>query len=76
MAIKNLSDSHNSHDENHDEKEFYLENSDRSTWWHSTLEQRTPKNQSDWLYGYEVLLTNVQCQRYLYPYHYMENTAT
>ena len=42
-------DSHNYHDENHDEIEFYLGNSDRSTWWHSTLEQRTPKNQSDWL---------------------------
>ena len=73
---KNPSDSHNYHDENHDEIEFYLGNSDRSTWWQSTLEQRTPKNQSDWLYGYRVLLTNVQCHRYLYPYHDIENTKT
>ena len=29
----------------------------------------TYKNQSDWLYGYGVLLTNVQCHMYLYPYH-------
>ena len=36
---KNPSDGHNYHDENHDEIEFYLGNSDRSTWWHSTLEQ-------------------------------------
>ena len=49
---KNPSDGHNYHDENHDEIEFYLGNSDSSTWWHSTLEQRSPKNQSDWLYGY------------------------
>ena len=28
---KNSSDSHNYHDENHDEIEFYLGNSDRST---------------------------------------------
>ena len=42
---KNPSDSHNYHDENHDKIEFYLGNSDRSTWWHSTLEQRSPKNQ-------------------------------
>ena len=73
---KNPSDSHNYHDENHDEIEFYLGNSDGSTWWHSTLEQRTPKNQSDWLYGYGVLLTNVQCHRYLYPYHDIDNTGT
>ena len=64
---KNPSDSHNYRDENQDEIEFYLGNSDRSTWWHSTLEQRTPKNQSNWLYGYGVLLTNVQCHQY--PYH-------
>ena len=57
---KDPSDSHNYHDENHDEIEFYLGNSDRSTWWHSTLEQRTPKKQSDWQYGYGELLTNVQ----------------
>ena len=31
MAIKNPNDSHNYHDENHDETEFYQENSDRST---------------------------------------------
>ena len=55
---KTPSDSHNYHNENHDEIEFYLGISDRITWWHSALEQRTPKNQSDWLYGYEVLLTN------------------
>ena len=61
---------------NHDEIELYLGNSDRSIWWHSTLEQRTPKNQSDWLYGYWVLLTNVQCHRYIYPYHDIENTGT
>ena len=73
---KNPSNSHNYHDENHDEIEFYLENSDRSTWWHSTLEQRTPKKQYDWLYGYGVLLTNVQCHRYLYPYHDIANTGT
>ena len=42
---KNLSDSDNYHDENHDEKEFYPGNSDRSTWWHSTLEQRTSKQE-------------------------------
>ena len=30
----------------------------------------------DWLYGYGVLLTNVQCHRYLYPYHYIKNTGT
>ena len=76
IGHKNPSDSHNYHDENHDEIKFYLGNSDRSTWWHSTLEQRTPKNQSDWLYGYGVLLTNVQCHRYLYPYHDIENTGT
>ena len=74
---KNPSDSHNYHDWNHDEIEFYLGNSDRSTWWHSTLEQRTPKKkQSDWLYGYGVLLANVQCHRYLNPYHDIENTGT
>ena len=28
------------------------------------------------LYGYGVLLTNVQCHRYLYPYHDIENTGT
>ena len=56
---KNPSDSHNYHDENHDGIEFYLGNSDRSTWWHWALEQRTPKNQSDWLYSYGVLFTNV-----------------
>ena len=72
---KNPSDSHNNHDENPDGIEFYLGNS-RSTWWHSTLEQRTPKNQSDWLYSHGVLLTNVQCHRYLYPYHDIENTGT
>ena len=75
-GLKNPSDSHNYHDENHDEIEFYLGNSDRSTWWHSTLAQRTPKNQSDWLYGYGVLLTNVQCHRYLYPHHDIKNTGT
>ena len=64
----------NNHDENHDEIEFYLGNSDRGTWWHSILEQRTPKNQSDWLYSHG--LTNVQCHRYLYPYHDIENTGT
>ena len=47
-----------------------------STWWQSTLKQRTPKNQSDWLNGYGVLLINVQCHRYLYPYHDIENTGT
>ena len=73
---KNPSDSHNYHDENHDEIEFYLGNIDRSTWWQSALEQRTPKTQSDWLYGYGMLLTNVQCHRYLYPYHDIENTGT
>ena len=73
---KNPSDNHNYHNQNHDEIEFYLGNSDRSTWWHSTLEHRTPKNQSDWLYGYGVRLTNVQCHRYLYPYHDIENTGT
>ena len=30
MAIK-IRDNHNNHDENHDEIEFYLGNSDRST---------------------------------------------
>ena len=40
---KNPSDSHNYHDQNHDEIEFYLGNSDRSTSRTSTLEQRTPK---------------------------------
>ena len=45
-----LYDSHNYHDENHDEIELYLGNSDRSTWLHSTPEQRAPKNQSDWLW--------------------------
>ena len=73
---KYTSDSHNYHDENHDEIELYLGNNDRSTWWHSTLEQRTHQNQSDWLYRYGVLLTNVQCHRYLYPYHDIENTGT
>ena len=73
---KNPSDSHNYHDENHDEIELYLGNRDRSTWWHWTLEQRLPKNQSDWLYGNGVLLTNVQCHRYLYPYHDIENIGT
>ena len=34
------------------------------------------EKQSDWLYGYGVLLTNVQCHRYLYPYHDIENTGT
>ena len=43
---KNPNDNHNYHDENHDEIELYQENSDRSTQWHSTPEQRTPKNQS------------------------------
>ena len=33
------------------------------------------ENQSDWLYGYGVLLTNVR-HRYLYPYHGIENTGT
>ena len=37
--------SHNYHDENHDEIELYLENSDRSTEWHSTLDQRTSVKQ-------------------------------
>ena len=32
MAIKNPNDSHNYHDENHNEIEFYLGNSDKSTW--------------------------------------------
>ena len=40
---KNPGGSHNNHDENHDEIEFYLGNSERSTWRHSALEQRTPK---------------------------------
>ena len=62
--------------ENYDEIKLYLRNGDRSTWWHSTLEQRTPKNQSDCLYGYGVLLNNVQCHRYLYPYHDIENAGT
>ena len=73
---KNPNDSHNYHDENHNEIKLYLGNSNSSTQWHSTLEQRTPKNQSDRLYGYGVLLTNVQCHRYLYPYHDIENTGT
>ena len=42
----------------------------------STLEQRTPKHKSDWLNGYGVLLTNVQCHRYLYSYHDIEITGT
>ena len=33
------------------------------------------QNQSDRLYGDGVLLTDVQCHRYLYPYHDMENTG-
>ena len=70
---KKPNDGHNYHDENHDEIEFYRENSDRSTQWHSTLEQRTSKKQSDRLYGDGVLLTNVQWHRYLYPYHDTEN---
>ena len=41
----------------------------------TTLEQRTHKNQSYRLYGDGVLLTNVQCHRYLYPYHDIENTG-
>ena len=57
---KNPNDSHNYHDENHDEIEFNLENSDRSTQWHSTLDQRThKKNESYRLNGDGVLLTNV-----------------
>ena len=43
---KNPNYSHNYHDENHDEIEFYQGNSNKSTYWHSTLEQRTPNNQS------------------------------
>ena len=54
----------NYHDENHDEIEFYRGNSDRSTWWHSTLEQRTAKNQSDWLYDiqgpYDIWIRQLQ----------------
>ena len=46
MAIKHPDDSHNYHDENHDEIEFYQGNNKRSTQWHSTADQRTPKNQS------------------------------
>ena len=38
--------SHNYHDENHNEIEFYEVYSKRSTWWHSTPEQRTPNKQS------------------------------
>ena len=33
------------------------------------------QNQSDRLYGDGMLLTNVQCHRYLYPYHDMDNTG-
>ena len=50
---KNPSDIHNYHDENHDEIKFYLGNSYRSTWWHSTLEQRTPQKNSP--IGYTVM---------------------
>ena len=39
-------DSHSYHDKNHDEIESYQGNSDRSTQWHSTLEQPTPKHRS------------------------------
>ena len=43
-----------------------------------TFNNRTThtENQSDWLYGYGVLLTDVQCHMYLYPYHDIENTGT
>ena len=43
---KNPNDGHNYLDENHDEIESYHGNSGRSTYWHSTPEQRTPKKQS------------------------------
>ena len=43
---KNPNDSHNYHDEKHDEIEFYQQKSDRSTLWHSTPEQGSPQNQS------------------------------
>ena len=41
----------------------------------STLEQRTPKNQSDRLYSDGVLLASVKYHRYLYPYQDIENTG-
>ena len=43
---ENANDSHNFHDENHDEIELYQGNNNRSTQWHSTPEQRTPQNES------------------------------
>ena len=43
---KNPNDSHNYHDENPDEIEFYQANSNRNSSWHSIPEQRTSQNQS------------------------------
>ena len=43
---KDPNDNHDYHDENHDEIEFYEGIRNRSTYWHSTPEQRTPQKQS------------------------------
>ena len=47
---KNPNDSHNYHDEHHDEIKFYQRKNNRSTYWHPTPEQRKPQNQSNGLW--------------------------
>ena len=69
---KNPNDSHNYHDENHDEIEFCQWNSKRSSKWHSTPEQRTPQYQSYKLWGWCWPMYSVTW--YPYPYYDIENT--
>ena len=68
---KNPNGSHNYHDEIHDE--FYQGNSNRSTQWHSTPEQRTPqKNSPIDCDGCCWPMYNVTW--YLYPHFDIDNT--
>ena len=43
VGHKNLNDSPNYHDENHDDIVFYQGNSNMNSEWHSTPERRIPK---------------------------------
>ena len=61
---KNPNNSHNYHDENHDEMELYQVDRKKSTQWHSTPEQRTAQNQSHRLWW---------AAAYLYPYYDIDN---
>ena len=56
---ENPNNSHISDDENHDEIESYHGNSKRSRKWHTTPEQRTPKNSP--IYSDGVQLAYAQC---------------